>query len=220
MVSANKPVRAGWFKIPAFQRGKVELARQMRGLDAVRHVCTGASVLDLGCAEGLVSLELAKAGATLIHGVELLGERLVVAEDFFKKELPSLQRKFITWDLTRFDDLVLGADSAPAASDQPTLLSRYDVVLCLAIAQKLSNPRRFLRLASLLCADLMAVRLPYPVLDDPRSFNIRLDVAQMLASEFDLIQETDGYPTDLKRPYAPGDDAWLGIFRRRRPRTG
>jgi hypothetical protein len=38
----------------------------------------------------------------------------------------------------------------------------------------------------------------------------------LLSAEFDSVQETDLYPTDVTRRYAAGDDGWLGIFRRRR----
>src|SRR5687767_7675026 len=94
----------GWFKIPNLQKGKVDLGRQTRGLDVVRAACPGATVLDLGCAEGLVSIELAKAGARLIHGVELIGDRLQVAEALFQAQCPDVERNFIAWDLTRFDE--------------------------------------------------------------------------------------------------------------------
>jgi hypothetical protein len=204
---------AGWFKIPELHKGKVDLGRQTSGLDIVRNACSGATVLDLGCAEGLVSLEMAKAGARLIHGVEIIDDRLRVAETLFKKECPQVERQFIAWDLTRFDELFLDVtpDTTPPKA---SLLTRYDIVLCLAIAQKLFNPGRFLRLAATICSDVLAVRLPYPIIDDVRSFNIPVDVTRMLSKEFELIQETEGYPTDVRRKHRPGDDAWLGVFRR------
>jgi hypothetical protein len=34
----------------------------------------------------------------------------------------------------------------------------------------------------------------------------------MLRNEFELIRETEGYPSDLQRPYAKGDLAWIAIF--------
>lgn len=204
----------GWFTIPGLQKGKWNLDRQMAGLEVIRRACAGATVLDLGCAEGLISLELARAGARLVHGVELEVPRVQVAEQLFKQRCPDVTRQFIAWDLARFDELYLGAtaDSRPATA---YLRTRYDIVLCLAIAQKLPNPARFLRLASTLCANLLAVRLPYPIIDDARSFNVPVDTKRMLADEFDLIQETEGYPVDVKRAYRPGETAWLGIFRRK-----
>ncbi len=189
------------------------LDRQIRGLDVVRQAASGATVLDLGCAEGMVSLELVKSGAKLVHGVELLGDRLVVAEKIYGAQFPGLERQFIEWDLDNFENLFL--DATPDTPREGKLLAtRYDIVLCLAIAQKLSKPARFLRMASALCSNIMAIRLPYPIIDDKRSFNIPVNITKMLSKEFELIQETEGYPFDLKRPYQPGDDAWLGIFRR------
>jgi 2-polyprenyl-3-methyl-5-hydroxy-6-metoxy-1,4-benzoquinol methylase len=208
-------VADAWFKIPGVQDGRFGLDRQFAGLDVVRKASLGASVLDLGCAEGAISLELAKAGARVVHGVELERSRLQVAENIFRQECPHVARQFIEWDLSRFDELYI--DVTPdSRAGEPSLRSRYDIVLCLAIAQKLPNPGRFLRLASTLCADMLAVRLPFPVIDDERSFNIPVDIKRMTAGEFDLIQETAGYPSDVSRPYRPGDEAWLGIFRRRR----
>jgi len=185
----------------------------MRGLDVVRQAAAGAAVLDLGCAEGIISLELAKSGARLVHGVELLGDRLIVAEKMFGAQFPGLERQFIAWDLDRFENLFL--DATPDAPQEGKFLAtRYDIVLCLAIAQKLSKPARFLRMASALCSNLMAVRLPYPIIHDKRSFYVQVNVTKMLSTEFELIQETEGYPHDPRRRYQPGDDAWLGIFRR------
>jgi hypothetical protein len=205
----------GWFKIPGVQEGKFGLDRQFAGLDVVRRASPGATVLDLGCAEGAVSLELAKAGATLIHGVELEGQRLKVAEQLFRDQCPRVSCQFIEWDLSRFDELFIDVtpDSRPGGR---SLRTRYDIVLCLAIAQKLPNPARFLRLASTLCSDVLAVRLPFPVIDDARSSNIPVDIKRMVEGEFDLVQETAGYPQDVSQRYKSGDLAWLGIFRRRR----
>ena len=204
---------SGWFKIPDVQEGMFPLDRQIRGLDIVRQAAPGATVLDLGCAEGLISLEMAKAGARLVHGVDLVGDRLMVAENLFATQFPEQARQFFEWDLTRFENLFLEV-TPDATRKGGSLATRYDIVLCLAVAQKLSTPGRFLRMASALCSDIMAVRLPYPVIDDPRSFNIPVNVTKMLSEEFVLIQETEGYPSDVTRPYQPGDDAWLGIFRR------
>jgi hypothetical protein len=203
----------GWFKIAGVQEGMFPLERQMRGLDVVRAAAPGATVLDLGCAEGLVSLELVKSGAKLVHGVELLGERLVVAEQMFGEQFPALERQFIEYDLNKFENLFIEA-TPDTPRDGKFLHTRYDIVLCLAIAQKLQTPGRFLRMASALCSNIMAVRLPYPIIDDKRSFNIPVNITKMLSTEFELIQETDGYPFDLNRPYQPGDDAWLAIYRR------
>src|SRR6185437_10924267 len=204
----------GWFKIPGVQGGKWDLDRQMAGLEVVRRACGGMTVLDLGCAEALISLELAKTGAELVHGVELERHRLEIAEKLFGQQCPRVTRQFIEWDLAHFDALFLD-HTADTTRQGQFLRTRYDLVLCLAIAQKLPNPARFLRLAATICTHLMAIRLPYPIIDDPRSGNIPVDVRRMIEDEFDLIQETEGYPRDVSRAYQHGDQAWLGIFRRK-----
>ena len=214
---ATAETGVGWFKIPGVQGGKIELARQIRGLAPILEACRGATVLDLGCAEGMVSLETAKAGARLVHGVELIGSRVRVADALMRERFPKVDSHFFEWNLAHLDGLYLDI-SADSPHGGHFLLGRYDIVLCLAIAQKLPNPGRFLRLASTLCAGLMAVRLPFPILDDARSSHVRVDVKRMLAPEFELVQETEGFPVDAGRHYREGDRSWLGIFRRARGR--
>jgi SAM-dependent methyltransferase len=203
----------GWFKIPGRQEGRWGLDRQGRGLDIVRQACGGATILDLGCAEGLVALDLAKYGARLVHGVELETSRLKIAAELFRENAPHVEASFFAADLTHFDDLLLmkTPDTAPG---EPSLLTRYDVVLCLAIAQKLSNPGPFLRLAATVCSNILAVRLPYRILDDARSGNVPVDVTRMVSAEFDLVQETAAFPEDVAVPYQ-GEYGWLGVFKRR-----
>lgn len=203
----------GWFKIDGVQEGHVDFDRQFRGLEIVRAEAAGARVLDLGCAEGLISLEMVKAGAVLVHGVELEAKRVETARSLFAAH-PQVKSTFIAHDLNRFPELFL-EHNADSQWKDTALLTRYDIVLCLAIAMKLARPAPFLRLASALCDRILAVRLPYPVIDDPRSDNIPVDVKRLLADEFDLVQETELYPDDLTKPYVPGEYGWLGIFRRR-----
>jgi SAM-dependent methyltransferase len=212
----QKPLRRrrpdGWFRIDGVQDGHVEFERQFRGLEIDRAQASGARVLDLGCAEGLISLEMAKAGAALVHGVELEAKRVETARSLFAAH-PEVQSTFIAYDLNGFPELFL-TQTADSEWKDTALLTRYDIVLCLAIAMKLARPAPFLRLASALCDRVFAVRLPFPVIDDPRSDNIPVDVKRLLADEFDLVQETELYPEDPKKPYVPGEYGWLGIFQR------
>jgi 2-polyprenyl-3-methyl-5-hydroxy-6-metoxy-1,4-benzoquinol methylase len=189
-----------WFTIAGVQDGKVDPQRQLRGLEPLLGLCAGKSVLDLGCAEGVISLNFAQAGAAVVHGIEVGASRVAVAREILAKT--SAQNRFWCFDLNKFDEMTELDDG-------------YDIVLCLAIAQKLKQPDKFLRRAAALCRGHMAIRLEYPVIDDPRSGAIPVDVRQLMSAEFDLIQETDLYPTDLSRPYQPGDEGWLGLFRRR-----
>src|SRR5690349_21167118 len=134
----------GWFKIEGVQEGHVDFARQFRGLEIVRAEASGASILDLGCAEGLISLEMVKAGAALVHGVELEAKRVETARSLFAAH-PQAKSMFIAHDLNRFPELFL-THTADSEWKDSTLRNRYDIVLCLAIAMKLAQPAPFLRL--------------------------------------------------------------------------
>lgn len=152
-----------------------------------------ATVLDLGCAEGLIGKQAIEThGADLVHGVELLPERVEQARrhcaGFFNAEFHAV-------------DL----NNTEALADLP-LLIRYDVVLLLAILHKLKNPERALRWAAARCGKVLVYRAPRSAcaFQDARSGNELVDPSQILQREFELVSQAMG----------PRNE-WTGIWRRR-----
>ncbi|HYH39915.1 MAG TPA: class I SAM-dependent methyltransferase [Azospirillum sp.] len=188
-MAAVDPPNKGWFEISDLQAGDRTLAEQLTGLDPLFGMVGGASILDLGCAEGLISLEMMKAGAKLAHGVEGVDSRVETARRLFEGR----NAAFFVADLSVF------ANAPPAG-----LLPSYDAVLLLSIAHKFKDPAEFIRAAVARCSRYVAVRLPAPVIQDRRSDYVPVDVPRLMASlGFGQIHD------------APGPRAeWVGIFER------
>lgn len=152
---------------------------------------TGKMVLDLGCAEGLISAYALMEGATLVHGCEIINDHLRVA----RRLMAGKKAQFFEMDLNNFKQSHKNTISQ--------MLPRYDVVLMLAIAHKLKHPAAFIEYAASL-ADSLIIRLPARILSDKRSGFKPIDVPLLLSNDFELIAEPDG----------PRGE-WMGIFERR-----
>jgi 2-polyprenyl-3-methyl-5-hydroxy-6-metoxy-1,4-benzoquinol methylase len=144
------------------------------------------SVLDAGCAEGLIGMEMLKAGASRLHGVELVPERV---RDAQRLAIGDKRCTFEVGDLSTY---------------QPTGL--YDVVMALSILHKLPDPSAALRrLVEDVCDRLVVLRLPPggPVVVDRRSNNVPHDLDAVLRSlGFNLEEETEGHLGE-----------WIGYWR-------
>jgi SAM-dependent methyltransferase len=95
---------------------------RLSGLENVLNQCQDSKVLDVGCAQGLVSYEFAKYGASLIHGVDINESFLDFAEMLFS-EVP-IESKFVRCDLA------IGSKSFIQKVEP---LNKYDIVLYLGI---------------------------------------------------------------------------------------
>lgn len=175
---ATKP----WFDM---KRGDFErtLVDQMRGLryvvDEFRHSAARGkplSCLDAGCAEGLIGIEMAKAGASAVLGVELVEQRV--------KDAMRLR-----------GDLPCTFEVGNVATYQPR--RPYDVLLALSILHKLPDPSATLyRLVHSFCRRMVVIRLPPggPVVIDPRSNNVPHNLDAVLKDlGFNLEHEVEGY---------------------------
>lgn len=130
----------GWFAIPGVQAGDRTLDEQLLGLESMLSECNGRSVLDLGCAEGMIARHCLIRGAVRVAAVD---NNL----DFLRRA-----QVVVPCARTRYADLNSGL---PAE-----LAERYDIVLALAILHKLRDPEAALRLYAPLAGTLLVIRLP------------------------------------------------------------
>lgn len=178
--------KQGWFDLPG-RLGDRTIEQQLIGLDWLLENCAGKTVLDVGCAEGLISIELAKHGAVALHGVEIVAKHLTVARDL-AGDLP------ITFE---HGD---GNEWAPSR--------RYDVVLLLSILHKFKDPTERAAVFAKSCDDILVFRTPpkyAPAIVDWRSNFALHDIAAVFAAEgFKLQHGAHSGPLG----------EWVGIYRR------
>ena len=139
------PTDKGWLQVPGLRpKDDRTLAEQMLGLAPALAFAAGKSVLDLGCAEGLIGREFARAGAREVLGIELLNSHLEVAR-VACKDAP--QMRFVCSHLDEYID----AHPEPA---------QFEVVLALGIIHKLPEPKRILEYAARSATELLCFRAP------------------------------------------------------------
>lgn len=175
----------GWFHTPD-RAGDRELSEQMTGLEQLVAEAPGKTVLDCGCAEGLISFELAKVGARC-HGLDSVERHIDMANQ-------------LTGDLAcTFERANLNHYELPRGAT-------YDIVLMLAVLHKLRYPAAVCEMLAGACRDLCVIRMPpYGLrIVDARSGNRPHDIGEaMTRSGFHLEAELTG----------PRDE-WVGYFRR------
>jgi trans-aconitate methyltransferase len=132
--------RKGWFKTDE-QDGDRTLAEQMTGLDLLLRLVLNKSVLDVGCAEGLISSVLHDAGARSVHGIDVVQEHIRVA-----RSLAGTRR--------------ISFETADAQTYRPT--KRYDIVVMLAVLHKLPDPPAAAIKFADAALDTCVIRLPHP----------------------------------------------------------
>ena len=168
-MAQTQPVKGNpWFAV-GNKLGDRTLAQQMEGLDRLFAEVEGKTVLDVGCAEGLISIELAKSGAD-VHGYEIRTQAV-------KDAKAAAQRLKVDVSNRRHDDstMVPGAVSF-AETDANTFTPNidYDIVIMLAVLHKLKNPTAACARIVAHALDLVVIRLPpehAPTIIDDRSGN-------------------------------------------------
>lgn len=148
--------------------------QQMTGLDWLAEACRGKSILDFGCAEGLISIHLLKHGAGRVRGVELLPERVKKARALSV----TLMASFETDDANTWDPMG----------------GLYDVTLALAILHKLRDPSTVARRLARATREMIVLRLPPATgstIVDRRSGNVPHDIDAVLREE-GFVQERAG----------------------------
>lgn len=171
MVNDPRARVKGWFHTPG-RPGDRSLEEQLKGLDLLMQSTPGKTVLDAGCAEGLIAIELAKRGALAVHGVEVVPEHVQVGRELIGRDLP------VT--------LVVGDLNTWRPKRQ------YDIVIGLAILQKVRDPSALARVLADAAREMVVFRLPpaeAPDVVDPRSGNARHKIADVMAEAgFELVQ--------------------------------
>lgn len=175
-------LRKGWFKIDGVQNGDRTVDEQLQGLEQIDFA--GKTVLDLGCAEGLISRHALTHGAACAHGLEIIGEHVEEA----RRQCAAFGDRARFW-------------VGDMAFQWPgEWLPHYDVVLLLSSLHKLKHPLNALdRVAQI--ADTLVIRLPHRVLHDVRSAPLRQDIPNYLAERFVLTDE----PKTCR-------GEWMGVF--------
>lgn len=143
--------KLGWFDLPG-RPGDRTLQQQLQGLDDLIAMVKGKTILDVGCAEGQITLACLRAGALLGHGIEIVPGHIAEAKKYVDH-----------WYDTQFE-------VADANDYKPQ--GMYDIVLMLAILHKLKNPTEAARRYARACKELCVVRLPpkdAPTVIDERS---------------------------------------------------
>jgi SAM-dependent methyltransferase len=159
------------------------LMQQWVCLEPLLEMAKGCTVLDIGCAEGLISFELMKAGAILVHGVDILESRIESAREKFV----GYEAKFWVLDVAEIDKI--------------DLLPKYDMVLLLAILHKIASPETLLNFAIERSNRYIVVRAE-PIFHDRRSDNRPIKVRETLINAgFAQVHDCIGT-----------FDEWVGIF--------
>jgi len=181
----NSQPMKGWFGVPG-RPGDRTLKQQLTGLEHLIERVEGKTVLDVGCAEGLISLQLFDEGASAVHGLEVVADHLTVGNKLR-------------------GDRAVTFEHADANSYKP--VRRYDIVLMLAVLQKLRDPSMACRRFADAARELVVIRLPpkfAPTIVDERSGSHPHHIDKVMEScGFALAQITAG-------PF----DEWMGYYER------
>jgi SAM-dependent methyltransferase len=184
----------GWFDLPG-RPGDRKLTEQMTGLTPLLLALRGTSVLDVGCAEGLIAMEMRAAGAAHVDGVEIVPGHVMVARMLAKKR--------------GLDGITFTHDDANTFTPQ----RRYDIVLMLAVLHKLKNPTAACLRFAAVAENTVVVRLPpgsNGVIRDERSGWATHDVhaAMIDVAGFDVVD----VEFDLRGPRGE----WMCYYERRK----
>jgi SAM-dependent methyltransferase len=184
-------MRKGWFRVVGVQDGDRGVEDQLKGLAPALAAVAGKTVLDLGCAEGLLAAEFARAGGGQVIGCDWLDAHVSVGRALVRGLPVTLLRADLNDQATH--NWIGGLD--------------FEVCLMLAILHKLRDPAALIRTVARRQPELIVVRLPpktAPVIIDKRSGNRPCNVEAQMGEH--------GYAlADVQRGHF---EEWCGYFRR------
>lgn len=184
----------GWLKIPGVQDGDRTLEEQMLGLEPALAETPGKTVLDLGCAEGSIALEFARAGARSVDGIDYNAPFIEVAKQQ-RMDSGLSTAKFRHADIS---DMI----------ERGGAIKKYDIVLALALLHKLPDPAAGIQFCALSARSLIVIRLPYASTGNICSKHIehkRADIREILPAY--------GFVRERKEMGPRGE--WVQYWRRR-----
>lgn len=185
----------GWFKIDGVQDGDRTVEEQLQGLEAIAHRFRNASVLDLGCAEGLIGKHCVTAWrARAADGVGCVTTELEEA----RRQCAGLPMRFFEGDFRKLDERDRLLD---------VLHPSYDIVLLLSILHKLRDPIAFLQWALRFADDVVVIRLPSPVIEPRRVGDQAQLVHEWMRKRYRILCE----PQTCIEPYS-GQREWMGVY--------
>ncbi len=162
MVVAGKELKS-WFTING-AAGDRTLKQQLKGLGDLRDRVTSKTVLDVGCAEGLISMYLFDHGAAAVHGLEVRPDFIDVAND-------------LRGDRACTFEVADANDYAP--------VRQYDIVIMLAVLHKLRDPTAACKRFAAAAREMVVLRLPPKgalVVTDDRSKGEKHDIGRAMTS--------------------------------------
>lgn len=164
----------GWF-VTAGRPGDRTLAQQLVGLEHLMKCVPGKTVLDVGCAEGLISIKMAEAGALAVYGVEIVAEHVKVGHKL---------RGF----------LPVSIEVGDANTWKP--FTDFDIVIMLALLQKVRDPSAVCARMAAAARELVVLRLPPEnglTIIDARSGNVPHDINRVMQlAGFELFERLAG----------------------------
>ncbi len=176
-----------WFEHGQDRKADRTLKQQLKGLGELQERVAGKSILDIGCAEGLISIQLIDRGACAAHGIEM---RPDYVED---------------GNLLR-GDRACTFECANANTWEPQ--RQYDIVLLLAILHKLEEPGVACARFADAARELVVIRLPpehAPKIIDLRSDNKPVDI--------DRVMRKRGFKLGTNGYIGPHRE-WMGYYER------
>lgn len=177
----------GWLKIPGIRPdGDRTVEEQMLGLDRALAETAGATVLDLGCAEGAIGLAFERAGAKSVLGIEVLQEHLNVARKLCRGHV---NIEFRRYDLNMTQGLNLGS---------------FDIVLALGIIHKMHEPEQLLRWAARSALRLLCFRAPAFVEPKGADYIVRAKHSQAVVN-VPATMRSEGFRDEGTVPGARGE---------------
>ena len=184
--TSNKELK-GWFKLGEGRKADRTLKQQLRGLGELQERIAGKSVLDIGCAEGLISIQLIDRGAIAAHGIEM--------------------RPDYVDDANRLrGDRACTFEVANANEWLPR--RQYDVVIMLAVLHKLKNPAEACLRYAQAANELVVLRLPpkhAPLILDERSGMQPFDIGEVMTAA--------GFRLGTHGRIGPHEE-WMGYYER------